>query len=204
MAVTLNSGIDVMRDLGFFDTVFPFILFFAGTYGVLSTVKILGDNKSINALLALTIAITLISFSPVVNLVRQVLVYSTVFFSVIIFLVLIFSFLGLKTEDIASAAKQSESYTAIFVVMIIILIIAIVSAVPSVQEATEGNTGITRSSGSIGELEEGDLLSEFSPNSDPVSRGLATIYDPSILSVIVLLLIFTGAVLLIGRPGSKK
>ena len=84
--------------------------------------------------------------------------------------------------------------------MIIILIIAIVSAVPSVQEATEGNS-ITRSVGSSAELEEGDLLSEFSPNSDPVSRGLATIYDPSILSVIVLLLIFTGATLLIGRPG---
>ena len=200
MAVTLNSGIDVMRDLGFFDVVFPFILFFAGTYGVLSTQEVLGDNKTINALVAMAISVTLISFSPIVSLLRLFLVGSTVLFSVIIFLLLIFSFLGVKTEDIASAAKQSESYTAIFVVMIIILIIAIVSAVPSVQEATEGD-GITRSVGSSGELEEGDLLSEFSPNSDPVSRGLATIYDPSILSVIVLLLIFTGATLLIGRPG---
>jgi len=200
MAVTLNSGIDVMRDLGFFDVVFPFILFFAGTYGVLSTQKLLGDNKTINALIAMAISVTLVSFSPVVSLFRIVLVSSTVLFSVIIFLILIFSFLGVKTEDIASAAKQSESYTAIFVVMIIILIIAIVSAVPSVQEATEGD-GISRSGASSGELEEGDLLSEFSPNSDPVSRGLATIYDPSILSVIVLLLIFTGATLLIGRPG---
>jgi len=200
MAVTLNSGIDVMRDLGFFDVVFPFILFFAGTYGVLSTQEVLGDNKTINALVAMAISVTLISFSPIVSLLRLFLVGSTVLFSVIIFLLLIFSFLGVKTEDIASAAKQSESYTAIFVVMIIILIIAIVSAVPSVQEATEGD-GITRSVGSSGELEEGDLLSEFSPSSDPVSRGLATIYDPSILSVIVLLLIFTGATLLIGRPG---
>ena len=200
MAVTLNSGIDVMRDLGFFDVVFPFILFFAGTYGVLSTQEILGDNKTINALIALAISVTLVSYSPVVSLFRIVLISSTVLFSVIIFLILIFSFLGVKTEDIASAAKQSESYTAIFVVMIIILIIAIVSAIPSVQEATEGD-GITRSVGSSGEFEEGELLSEFSPNSDPVSRGLATIYDPSILSVIVLLLIFTGATLLIGRPG---
>ena len=200
MAVTLNSGIDVMRDLGFFDVVFPFILFFAGTYGVLSTQEVLGDNKTINALVAMAISVTLISFSPIVSLLRLFLVGSTVLFSVIIFLLLIFSFLGVKTEDIASAAKQSESYTAIFVVMIIILIIAIVSAIPSVQEATEGD-GITRSVGSSGEFEEGELLSEFSPNSDPVSRGLATIYDPSILSVIVLLLIFTGATLLIGRPG---
>jgi len=200
MAVTLNSGIDVMRDLGFFDVIFPFILFFAGTYGVLSTQNLLGDNKTINALIAMAISVTLVSFSPVVSLFRIVLISSTVLFSVVIFLVLIFGFLGVKTEDIASAAKQSESYTAIFVVMIIILIIAIVSAVPSVQEATEGD-GITRSGASSGELEEGDLLSEFSPNSDPVSRGLATIYDPSILSVIVLLLIFTGATLLIGRPG---
>ncbi|MEK9635422.1 MAG: hypothetical protein VW079_01990 [Candidatus Woesearchaeota archaeon] len=201
MAVTLNSGVDVLRDLGFFDVIFPFLLFFAGTYGVLSTQNILGDNKTINAIIALTISATLISFSPVVSLLRIVLISSTVLFSVVIFLVLIFGFLGVKTEDIASAAKQSESYTAIFVVMIIILIIAIVSAVPSVQQATEGEISDIVSSSS--ELQEGDLLSDFSPSSDPISRGLATIYDPSILSVIVLLLIFTGATLLIGRPGSK-
>jgi len=200
MAVTLNSGIDVMRDLGFFDVVFPFILFFAGTYGVLSTQEVLGDNKTINALIALAISVTLISFSSVVSLFRILLIGSTLLFSVIILLLLIFSFLGLKTEDIASAAKQSESYTAIFVVMIIILIIAIVSAIPTVQQATEAD-GIAVSKGSSTDLQEGDLLSEFSPSSDPVSRGLATIYDPSILSVIVLLLIFTGATLLIGRPG---
>ncbi len=200
MAVTLNSGIDVMRDLGFFDVVFPFILFFAGTYGVLSTQEVLGDNKTINALIALSISVTLISFSSIVSLFRILLIGSTLLFSVIILLLLIFSFLGLKTEDIASAAKQSESYTAIFVVMIIILIIAIVSAIPTVQQATEAD-GIAVSKGSSTDLQEGDLLSEFSPSSDPVSRGLATIYDPSILSVIVLLLIFTGATLLIGRPG---
>jgi len=200
MAVTLNSGIDVMRDLGFFDVVFPFILFFAGTYGVLSTQEVLGDNKTINALIALAISVTLISFSSVVSLFRILLIGSTLLFSVIILLLLIFSFLGLKTEDIASAAKQYESYTAIFVVMIIILIIAIVSAIPTVQQATEAD-GIAVSKGSSTDLQEGDLLSEFSPSSDPVSRGLATIYDPSILSVIVLLLIFTGATLLIGRPG---
>ena len=202
MAVTLNSGIDVMRDLGFFDVVFPFILFFAGTFGVLSTVKILGDNKTINLFIALSISLTLVSFTPVISLVRQLLVLSTVFFSVVIFIVLIFSFLGLKKEDIADAAKQSESYTAIFVVMTILLIVAIVSAVPTFQDASEG-TGVELNTNSqfSGKFVEGQSLSEFSPTSDPISRGVSTIFDPSILSVIVLLLIFTGAALLIGRPG---
>ena len=202
MAVTLNSGIDVMRDLGFFDVVFPFILFFAGTFGVLSTVKILGDNKTINLFIALSISLTLVSFTPVISLVRQLLVLSTVFFSVVIFIVLIFSFLGLKKEDIADAAKQSESYTAIFVVMTILLIVAIVSAVPTFQDSSEG-TGVELNTDSqfSGKFVEGQSLSEFSPTSDPISRGVSTIFDPSILSVIVLLLIFTGAALLIGRPG---
>ena len=202
MAVTLNSGIDVMRDLGFFDVVFPFILFFAGTFGVLSTVKILGDNKTINLFIALSISLTLVSFTPVISLVRQLLVLSTVLFSVIIFIVLIFSFLGLKKEDIAEAAKQSESYTAIFVVMTILLIVAIVSAVPTFQDASEG-IGVESNTNSqfSGKFVEGQSLSEFSPTSDPISRGVSTIFDPSILSVIVLLLIFTGAALLIGRPG---
>jgi len=202
MAVTLNSGIDVMRDLGFFDVVFPFILLFAGTFGVLSTMDILGDNKTINLLIALSISVTLISITPLVSLVRQLLVLSTVFFSVIIFIVLIFNFLGVTKEDIGAAAKQSESYTAIFVVMVVILIVAVVSAVPTFQEATE-STAVDSSSASqfSGQFQEGQSLSEFSPSSDPVTRGISTIYDPSVLSVIVLLLIFSGATLLIGRPG---
>jgi len=42
MAVTITSGIDVLKELGFFEIIFPFVLFSAATYGVLQKIKIFG------------------------------------------------------------------------------------------------------------------------------------------------------------------
>jgi len=200
MAVTITSGIDVLKELGFFEIIFPFVLFSAATYGVLQKIKIFGERESLNALIAIMISLILISFSPVVKLISLVLVYGVMLFAVILFLVLIFQFMGLEMKDIAHAAKQSEVYVAIFAAMIILLIIAVSSAIPEIQKATEPDA-LTLEEISQSGLQEGQLLSASSNGGSTVERGLATIYDPSILSVIVMLLMFAGAALLIGRPG---
>ena len=203
MAVTITSGIDVLKDLGFFEVVFPFILFSAATFGVLQKIQIFGEKESLNALIAIMLSLILISFTPAVKLISLILVYSTLLFSVILFLVLIFQFMGLSMDDIASAAKQSEAYVAIFAALIIMLIIAVVTAIPEIQQATEPGALTLEEVGQTG-LQEGQVLSEFSGGGTPVERGLATIYDPSILAVIVMLLMFSGAALLIGRPGIAR
>lgn len=203
MAVTITSGVDVLKDLGFFEVVFPFILFSAATFGVLQKIKIFGDKESLNAIIAIMLSLILISFTPAVKLISLVIVYATLLFSVVLFLVLIFQFMGLSMDDIASAAKQSESTVAIFAALIIMLIIAVVTAIPEIQQATEPGALTLEEVGQTG-LQEGQLLSEFSTGGTPVQRGLATIYDPSILSVIVMLLMFSGAALLIGRPGIER
>jgi len=203
MAVTITSGVDVLKDLGFFEVVFPFILFSAATFGVLQKIKIFGEKESLNAIIAIMLSLILISFTPAVKLISLVIVYATLLFSVVLFLVLIFQFMGLSMDDIASAAKQSESTVAIFAALIIMLIIAVVTAIPEIQQATEPGALTLEEVGQTG-LQEGQLLSEFSTGGTPVQRGLATIYDPSILSVIVMLLMFSGAALLIGRPGIER
>jgi hypothetical protein len=149
------------------------------------------------------LSLILISFTPAVKLISLILVYSTLLFSVILFLVLIFQFMGLSMDDIASAAKQSEAYVAIFAALIIMLIIAVVTAIPEIQQATEPGALTLEEVGQTG-LQEGQVLSELSGGGTAVERGLATIYDPSILSVIVMLLMFSGAALLIGRPGIER
>jgi len=203
MAVTITSGVDVLKDLGFFEVVFPFILFSAATFGVLQKIKIFGDRESLNALIAIMISLILISFSPAVKLISLVLVYATLLFSVVLFLVLIFQFMGLSMDDIAYAAKQSESTVAIFAALVILMIVAVVTAIPEIQQATEPGALTLEEVGQTG-LQEGQVLSDFSTGGTPIQRGLATIYDPSILSVIVMLLMFSGAALLIGRPGIER
>jgi len=203
MAVTITSGVDVLKDLGFFEVVFPFILFSAATFGVLQKIKIFGERESLNAIIAIMLSLILISFSPAVKLISLVLVYATLLFSVVLFLVLIFQFMGLSMDDIAYAAKQSESTVAIFAALVILMIIAVVTAIPEIQQATEPGALTLEEVGQTG-LQEGQVLSDFSTGGTPIQRGLATIYDPSILSVIVMLLMFSGAALLIGRPGIER
>ncbi len=203
MAVTITSGVDVLKDLGFFEVVFPFILFSAATFGVLQKIKIFGERESLNAIIAIMLSLILISFSPAVKLISLVLVYATLLFSVVLFLVLIFQFMGLSMDDIAYAAKQSESTVAIFAALVILMIIAVVTAIPEIQQATEPGALTLEEVGQTG-LQEGQVLSDFSTGGTPIQRGLATIYDPSILSVIVMLLMFSGAALLIGRPGIQR
>ena len=203
MAVTITSGIDVLKDLGFFEVVFPFILFAAATFGVLQKIQIFGEKEGLNALISIMLALILISFSPAVKLISYILVYATLLFSVIIFLVLIFQFMGLSMDDIASAAKTSEAYITIYAALVILLIVAVVSAVPEIQQATEPNFQTLEDVQQSG-IQEGQVLSSSASGGTAVERGLATIFDPSILSVIVMLLMFAGAALLIGRPGMER
>ncbi len=203
MAVTITSGIDLLQDLGFFEVVFPFVLFAAATYGVLNQIGIFGDNQGLNALIAIMLALMLISVAPAVKLVSTLLVYSTLLFSVILFLVLIFRFMGLEMEDIAAAAKQSEVYVAVFAALIILLIIAVTSSIPEIQQATEPNL-LTLEEAQGSGIQEGQVLSSSPQGETTIERGIATIYDPSVLSVIVMLLMFAGAALLIGRPGVSR
>ena len=145
----------------------------------------------------------LVSVAPAVRLISTVLVYATLLFSVILFLVLVFRFMGLEMKDIAHAAKQSEVYVAVFAALIILLIIAVTSAIPEIREATEPDLLTLEEAQSSG-IQEGQVLSSSPQGETTIERGLETIYDPSILSVIVMLLMFSGAALLIGRPGVSR
>ena len=127
MATTpiLVRGIDLLRDLGFYDVIIPGALILASTYAVLMKIKILGDNKGVNMVVSIAMALIIISFSPATQILSLFLVYSMMLFSVIFFLILMLSFMGLKESDFASAAKESGVYNALIVGMVIIGIIVV-------------------------------------------------------------------------------
>ena len=58
MAMNLAVGIEMLRNMGFFDFFLPFILFFAIIYATLDKTQVFGaDKKDINAIIALVIAL---------------------------------------------------------------------------------------------------------------------------------------------------
>lgn len=199
----LVRGIDLLRDLGFYDVIIPGALIIAATYAVLMKIQILGDNKGINMVLAITTALIIISFSPAVEILSLFIVYSLMLFSVIMFLLLMLAFMGLKEKDFATAAKESGVYNALIVGMVIIAIIVVTQALPAFGDNT-GTTGLEPIMGSDvpAELNEGDLLLAEGLTGSPGSTtqtGIDVVFNPAVLSVIIMLLIFAGASIMITK-----
>ena len=54
-----------LEQLGFFDYVLPFLIIFALVFGILSRIKLFGDNKSISAVIALSVGLMALQFGLV-------------------------------------------------------------------------------------------------------------------------------------------
>ena len=199
----LVRGIDLLRDLGFYDVIIPGALIIAATYAVLMKLKVLGENKGVNMTVAIATALIIISFSPVTEIISLFLVYSMMLFSVIFFLILMLSFMGLKEKDFAAAAKDSGVYNALIVGMVIISIIVVTQAIPQFgdQGETTGMEPIV-SSDVPADLKEGDLLLVEGLTGGPGStteEGIDVVFNPAVLSVIIMLLVFAGASIMITK-----
>lgn len=65
----MGSGGDIgnflfnLEQMGVFSFLLPFLLIFALVYGVLTNVKLLGENKAINAVLSISIALMALQFN---------------------------------------------------------------------------------------------------------------------------------------------
>ena len=204
----LVKGIELLRDLGFYDVIIPGALIIAATYAVLTKLNFFTDNNSINMVIALSTGVIIISFSPAVKLISLFLVYSLMLFSSVMFLMLIFAFMGVKEADFAKAAGDSTVHTAIIAGLVIIGIIVMAQSLPAFGSAqtTEGTEfGFEPIGGETttdsGDLREGDLLlSEGLTGSKTTTEaGIEVIFNPAVLSVIIMFLIFSGASIMISR-----
>lgn len=204
----LVKGIELLRDLGFYDVIIPGALIIAATYAVLTKLEFFSENRGVNMVIALSTGLIIISFSPAVKLISLFLVYSLMLFSAVMFLMLIFAFMGVTEKDFANVAKDSTVHTAIIVGLVIIGIIVMAQSLPAFGQAqtTEGTEfGFEPIGGETttdsGDLREGDLLlaDGLTGSKTTTEAGLEVIFNPSVLSVIIMFLIFAGASIMISR-----
>jgi hypothetical protein len=158
--------------------------------------------------IALSTGLIIISFSPAVKLISLFLVYSLMLFSTVMFLMLIFAFMGVTEADFAKAAKESTVHTSIIVGLVIIGIIVMAQSLPafSTAQTTEGTEfGFEPIGGETTphaeELREGDLLlaDGLTGSKTTTEAGIEVIFNPAVLSVIIMFLIFAGASIMISR-----
>ncbi len=100
------------------------ILIYAIIYSVLKTVKPFGDNKSVDAVIALVSAI-IVSFSGVVSYsVSYAVNWFVILFFILFLLLVLLMFLGIKPQDIASVStKNAKPIMIAFLIVFSVIIL---------------------------------------------------------------------------------
>ena len=113
--------IELLRN---FQIVFPFLLIFCLTFGVLSYTKIFGDSKGLQSLIAIIFAFMSLFSDLVIQTINTAAPWFVLLLVFIVFLLVGFMVLGIKEADILEVLK-SPSYSfinwwiAVFVIIII-------------------------------------------------------------------------------------
>ncbi|MBU4284314.1 MAG: hypothetical protein KJ968_04335 [Nanoarchaeota archaeon] len=117
MATFLEIGL-----LEYFNIIFYLIFIFVLLYAILSLTKVLGENKNLNAMLALALALLLALSGPTRDLIKFVTPTFFIFIFFAFFAVLIYKFLGASDENVL-AIMGTKSGTRSFILIIILIII---------------------------------------------------------------------------------
>lgn len=105
MAFSFTGIVGDLERLGFYDFVLPWLLFFAVILGILNNVKIFGEDKKINSIVAAVAAFFVVAFNPAVG--TSLSAYFVNIFGsgamilgVLLILVLLGGVLGYKPDDL--------------------------------------------------------------------------------------------------------
>lgn len=111
-----------LEQLGFFDYLLPFLIIFAIIYGILSKAKIFGDNKSIDAIIALSVGLMALQFGMVSSFFAEIFPRLGIGLSIIL-VILILTGLFKKNDD-----DNWQNYILLAIGLIIAVVILIQSA----------------------------------------------------------------------------
>ena len=107
-----------LEELGFFDYLLPFLIIFAMIFGILSRVKVFGDNKGIDAIIAVSVGLMVLQLGFVSEFFTEL--FPRVGIGITVILVILI-FLGLFMDP-DSGGTRWVMFGIGFVVVVIILI----------------------------------------------------------------------------------
>lgn len=98
-----------LLDLGLvrtFDALFPFLFVFVVVYGVLSYTKLLGENKSVHAIIAFILAIAALFSRIALKTITLMAPWFVILFVFAIFAIMTYQLFGVKEEEISGLWKN--------------------------------------------------------------------------------------------------
>lgn len=124
MATPLDVGL-----LNFFAPLFVFIFVFALFYGVLTKIKVFGDNQALNATVAFIVALMTILMKEGQEIINFVTPWFVIFLIVVIFIFIAFLFMGVKEESLTALVTTNGIVITIVISIVVIILFTAITKV---------------------------------------------------------------------------
>ena len=181
---TLDIGL-----IEYFSPILMFLFIFAVVYGVLASTKTLGDNKILQGLIGLVVAL-LVSFSiEARGLIQYMLPWFTFIFIFILLILAVYKMFGVTDSNIKNVITH---YSGLHWTIAIICILIALGALANVF----GQSALSTTQEN-GEIPEGEYVDTDTTTGDFGHNMAATFFHPKILGTLFLLIIATFAVALL-------
>jgi hypothetical protein len=94
MVTTITEILNQWYALGIFDYLLPFLLIFALVFGILDRIRILGDNKGVNAVIALTVGLLALLNDYVTNFFSIIFPYAGIALAILLVGLILFGLIS--------------------------------------------------------------------------------------------------------------
>ncbi|UCD03829.1 MAG: hypothetical protein JSW73_04795 [Candidatus Woesearchaeota archaeon] len=118
MVYVFEHVIDLLREFGFFAVLLPWLLIFAIFFGILQKTKVLGEQKNINAIVALAAAFFVVAATPIVDAINSLIPAAAY---LIVAALLILMVLGFFIKDVGDG-MVNKWYTKLGLVILIVIV----------------------------------------------------------------------------------
>ncbi|MDD5418032.1 MAG: hypothetical protein PHW96_04080 [Candidatus Nanoarchaeia archaeon] len=174
----LSSAIQILKDMGFFDVILPFLLIFAVTFGALQKTKLFGDKGTgINSIVAFSLAMMVTAATKMVGLITGFMEQLGIWVVFIVFFLMTATLVfGKDIKEIMEGKDKGSQ---------LLKAIGIIVAIVGVTVAALIGTGILNTESPIGQ----DVSSTFS--------DIASYITPEDITLIVMLIVFGVIIALI-------
>ncbi|MBR9681839.1 MAG: hypothetical protein GOV00_03505 [Candidatus Altiarchaeota archaeon] len=134
LTMNITTGVTQLQEIGFFNYVIPFGIFFALLFGVLDKYKIISKDKKINALIAVLMSAFVLLYAKTTNLeIFFMEFYAKMSIAMLIFLfamtLSVFGFRALKDNEVIPAGKEGV-WSAVFLVSSVMIMNVAFSEAP--------------------------------------------------------------------------
>jgi hypothetical protein len=124
---TLTDVLNAWAELGVFAYVLPFLILFAIVFGILNKTKIIGDNKGVQATIALSVGLLSLQFDYVPNFFARIFPYAGIGLSIILIALIL---LGFATEE-QKLAKAARWF--LFIIGVVVFLFILFGSLSSVE-----------------------------------------------------------------------